>query len=356
MTRTVDMSQFDFKLPQERIALFPAGQRSGSRLLTMNRADGRLSHTIFSALGSFFNEGDVLVLNNTKVIPARLFGRKAEGGKKIELFLLEEEEGETYRVLARPARNLNAGDRIAFGNGRLIGEVISATGENGEANKKRVRFYAEGDCYRAIRECGSVPLPPYIKRPVIPLDRERYQTVYAEKDGAVAAPTAGLHFTTRLLDEIAKGGVRIVYLTLHVGYGTFKPVTGREIASGRLEAERLEIPDDTAQVINRARRDKKRIIAVGTTTVRALESAAYRDPDGAGYLVSPSQGRTGLFIYPPYEFKVVDGLVTNFHLPRSSLFMLVCAFAGTEAMQRAYQEAITRGYRFYSYGDAMYIV
>jgi S-adenosylmethionine:tRNA ribosyltransferase-isomerase len=300
-------------------------------------------------------EGDALVVNNTRVFPARLVGRREPTGGRVELLLVRrrEDSGEmSWETLARPARRLGEGARLSFGDGRLRGEVVSATDDGAG---RVVRFEAEGDFDALVEEFGLTPLPPYIKREGEDLadgaeDRERYQTVYAASRGAIAAPTAGLHFTPRALEEIKSRGVRVVELTLHVGYGTFAPVRVEELAEHRVAPERFEVGEEAAAEINRVREGGGRVAAVGTTTVRALESAA--EEDGT---VRAGRGETGLTITPGYEFRAVDALLTNFHLPRSSLLVLVGAFAGRALVLAAYRHAVAARYRFYSYGDCMLI-
>ena len=332
----------NYSLPKERIAQFPVEPRDSSRLLALDRKTGALSHRVFRDLPELLRAGDCLVLNDTKVIPARIYGRKAVTGGRVELLLLSEGEPEgekalVYRCLGRPAKNLKPGTRLQFDEGKLHAEVLSW--ENGE---RRVRFEGRG-AEAAIRRLGEMPLPPYIDRPVQPEDADWYQTVYAKKAGAVAAPTAGLHFTPELLEQIRKKGVRVAPLTLHVGWGTFKPVGDKELAEGKLHPERFRIPVETARAIAETKKSGGRIIAVGTTVVRALESGS-------------TEGTTDLFIRPGFKFKSVDGMVTNFHLPGTSLLLLVSAFAGEEGIRVAYLEAVKQKYRFYSYGDAMVIL
>ena len=361
-------------LPRELIAQRPCEPRDGARLLVVRREKGRVpeekgdsplfSHRIFHDFPEFLRAGDLLILNDTQVIPARLYGRKAITGGKAELLLLErllrrplgpprnDERCAIYRCIGQPAKNLKPGTRLQFNGGELRAEVLSR--ENGE---RVVRFEGRG-AERSLRRLGEIPLPPYIKRPVEPQDRRWYQTVYARQPGAVAAPTAGLHFTRRLLSRIKGMGVRVRSLTLHVGWGTFKPVGEEELRAGRLHPERFRIPGQTLRAIREAKAAGGRVIAVGTTVVRALETWA-RDPGsvpGTGKVPGTGLRNTELFIRPGFQFRAVDAVITNFHLPGTSLLLLVAAFAGEERVRAAYEEAVRRRYLFYSYGDAMLIV
>jgi S-adenosylmethionine:tRNA ribosyltransferase-isomerase len=349
------ISDFDFELPEELIAQHPLERRDASRMLVVERARGAWRDSSFSELPAELKAGDALVVNNTRVFPARLVGRREPTGGRVELLLIRRlgaAGADVWEALARPARRLDAGARVAFGDGRLRAEV---TGVPGGGPERVVRFECEGDFDALVEEFGRMPLPPYIKREREDLaardeDRERYQTVYAERRGAIAAPTAGLHFTPRVLDELRARGVRLAEATLHVGYGTFAPVRAEDLKDHSVAAERFEIEAGAARTINDARASGGRVVAVGTTTVRALESAT--DPRGR---VRPGRGETGLTITPGYEFRAVDALLTNFHLPRSSLLVLVAAFAGRELALEAYRHAVRARYRFYSYGDCMLI-
>jgi len=332
---------FDYQLPKGLIAQHPVEPRDHARLMVLHRGSGTLEHRRFYELPRYLREGDVLVVNESKVFPARLLGRRSSGGK-VELLLLRRLEGDLWEALARPGRRVRPGEKLYFGEG-VTGEVVERT----EDGKRVVKF--SGDL-EALRRLGQVPLPPYIRRPPVPEDEERYQTVYAKVEGSVAAPTAGLHFTEELLGKLREEGVRIVPVVLHVGPGTFRPVEG-EVSEHRMEPEYYEITGEAADAINEARGRGGRVVAVGTTSVRVLETVA--DEEGR---VRPGRGLTELFIYPPYRFKAVDVLITNFHLPRSTLLMLVAAFAGRERVLEAYGEAVRLGYRFYSYGDAMLIL
>jgi len=338
------LSDFDYDLPPKLIAQYPPPQRDRSRLLVLNRKEGEIEHRTFSQLPSYLNDGDLLVLNKTKVIPARLKGVKEGTGGRVELLLLNEVREDEWKVLVRPGRRVRPGTKISIGGGRLRAQIT----DGGQDGYRLVRFTAEGDFWQILQEVGQIPLPPYIKRKPEPADKLRYQTVYARTRGAVAAPTAGLHFTKDLLGKIRAKGVKIGSLILHVGWGTFRPVKSEEITEHRMGSEYYCIPSDLCQEIEEAKSRGGKVYAVGTTTVRALESW--------GQEGNPREGWTSLFIYPPFDFRVVDGLITNFHLPRTTLLMLVSAFAGRERVLRAYAEAIRGGYRFYSYGDAMLIL
>ncbi|MBV8858685.1 MAG: tRNA preQ1(34) S-adenosylmethionine ribosyltransferase-isomerase QueA [Acidobacteria bacterium] len=350
------ISDFDFELPEELIAQHPLERRDASRMLVVNRAEGGRRDGSFAEFASELREGDAVVVNNTRVFPARLVGRREPTGGRVELLLVrrrEEFEGETWEVLAKPARRLEAGARVTFGDGRLAAETLAATADGAG---RVVRFQTEGDFTALLEEFGQMPLPPYIKRDSEDLvtaeeDRERYQTVYAHAPGAIAAPTAGLHFTPRVFESLRARGVRTAEVTLHVGYGTFAPVRADDLSEHRVAAERFEISERAAEEINLTKEAGGRVVAVGTTTVRALESAV-----DEGGRVRAGRGETGLTITPGYRFRAVDAMLTNFHLPRSSLLVLVSAFAGRELVLGAYRHAVAAGYRFYSYGDCMLIV
>jgi S-adenosylmethionine:tRNA ribosyltransferase-isomerase len=345
------IEEFDYYLPEELIAQHPAARRDGSRMLVLDRKLRRWSDSQFAELPSHVGAGDVVVVNNTRVFPARLVGAREPSGGCVELFLVREREPLVWEALARPARRLQAGARVRFGDGRLRAEVVEALTDG----RRTVRFTCDGPFDALLEEMGRTPLPPYIKREVEAggeeEDRERYQTVYARERGAIAAPTAGLHFTPRVLEELRARGASIVEVTLHVGYGTFEPVRVDDLSRHTVAPEHYEISPAAAQAVNRARRERRRILAVGTTTTRALESAL----DEAGEVL-PGAGLARLTITPPYRFRVVDALLTNFHLPRSSLLVLVSAFASRELVLDAYRHAVSEGYRFYSYGDCMLII
>lgn len=340
---------FDFDLPADLIAQFPAEERDQSRLLVCERSTARLQHARFRELPQLLRPGDLLVFNDTRVIPARLFANLAGKNKKVELLLLREVRPLHWECLARPARALSVGAELHFESGTYAARVTAAR----ELGLRELQFQPrDGKSFTAfLEEEGKMPLPPYIRRDAVPLDQERYQTVFAQSSGAVAAPTAGLHFTRKLIEGLKKQEVKTAFITLHVGLGTFRPVGEREVSDGKLHPETYEISTKAAREINEAAEEGRRIIAVGTTTVRALESAAL-----ARFPIDPGRTETALFIYPPYPFRLVQGMVTNFHLPRSSLLMLAAAFAGHDFILAAYREAIRERYRFYSYGDAMLLL
>ncbi|BAT71927.1 S-adenosylmethionine:tRNA ribosyltransferase-isomerase [Thermosulfidibacter takaii ABI70S6] len=339
------VQEFDYPLPEDLIAQYPVEPRDASRMMVLYRNEKRIKHRIFREIVDILDDSYVLILNNTKVIPARLLGQK-ETGAKIEVFLSKRLENDVWECLARPAKRLKVGTRIDFGQG-LFG-VVEEVKEEG---KRIIRFFPEGLLSERLPKIGQVPLPPYIRRSPTHRDLFRYQTVFAEKNGSIAAPTAGLHFTKEVLEALKSKGVEIVYVTLHVGLGTFRPVKVENVEDHRMDEEYFEISKEAADKINRAKEKGKKILACGTTVVRTLETAS----DERG-LVKATSGWTNLFIYPGYKFKVIDALLTNFHLPRSTLLMLVCAFAGKDFVMEAYNEAIKERYRFYSYGDCMLIL
>ncbi len=340
------VEEFDYLLPPSSIAQYPPPQRGNSSLMVLRRNEGSIEHRIFRNLLDYLKPGDLLVVNDTRVIPARLFGEKETGGR-IEMLAIPLWNGAMgkWQVMFRGSRKVKQGTRIQ------IGQDLCAEVEEVKDGRAKIRFSGHPEMMDILRRAGHIPLPPYIKRKDESLDGERYQTVFAEKDGAIAAPTAGLHFTPSLLQLIHDQGIGVTSITLHVGIGTFLPVKSISVENHRMEKEWVEISEETRKQIERTRARGRRVIAVGTTTTRALESFS----DGKGGVKS-GRGMTSLFIYPPYGFKVIDGLVTNFHLPRSTLMMLVAAFAGKDLIMKAYKEAIERGYRFYSYGDAMLIL
>lgn len=351
----MQITDFDFALPERLIAQQPPAARDAARMLILEREPARWRDSFFSELPAEITARDVVVINNTRVFPARLLGRRAHGGGRVELLLLRPlapGEDRVWLALARPARKLERGARALFGDGRIEAEILEVLEDGGRV----VRFACEGDFDVLLDEIGRTPLPPYIKREAedarLPTDRERYQTVYAQRRGAIAAPTAGLHFTPRVLTELRARGARIVEITLHVGYGTFAPVRARDLSAHRVAPERFEISGEAAAAINDARGRGHRIIAVGTTTVRALESSAEEDQRR----VRAGAGWASLTITPGHRFHVVDALLTNFHLPRSSLLVLVASFAGRELTLAAYRHAVEAQYRFYSYGDCMFII
>lgn len=337
-------SDFYFDLPQELIAQDPLEDRSASRLLVLERETGAVSHHVFREIPDFLQPGDCLVLNNTKVIPARLLGEREGTGAHIEVLLLKRREGDVWETLVRPGKKCRPGTRLVFGDGLLRAEVL----ETVEEGNRLIRFEYEGIFEEVLDRLGEMPLPPYITHKL--KDRDRYQTVYAKYEGSAAAPTAGLHFTKELLAQIEQKGVRIVYVTLHVGLGTFRPVKEENVLDHHMHSESYQVTAEAAETINRTKAEGGRVICVGTTSCRTIESAA----DESGQ-VHAGSGDTEIFIYPGYRFKVLDGLITNFHLPESTLVMLVSALAGREHVLNAYQEAIRERYRFFSFGDAMYI-
>jgi S-adenosylmethionine:tRNA ribosyltransferase-isomerase len=337
------LSDFDYDLPESLIAQEPSPVRDRSRLLVLKRESGGIEHSIFSDIEHYLVPGDLLVLNNTKVFPCRLLARKPGGGKA-EIFLLSEIERNLWDALVKGG--VGAGKRLNIAPG-IEAEVFNGSDEGTRA----VRFYGVNDIREFLPAIGKTPLPPYIKRSPFPSDRERYQTVYAAHEGAVAAPTAGLHFTEELLQRLESKGIDLVTITLHVGPGTFQPVRAEMIADHRMLRERYSIPADSAMSVNRAKANGRRIIAVGTTSVRTIETASADDGT-----LAPGEGYSDLFIHPGYRFKITDGIITNFHLPKSTLLMLVSAFAGRENILSAYRAGVAEKYRFYSYGDAMLIL
>jgi len=342
-------SDYLYELPEELIAQKPADKRDSSRLIVLDRKTGKRQHKTFSDIIDYFNPGDVLVINDTKVIPARLNGKRPSGGQ-IELLLLEDRGDHVWLCLAKPAKRLNPGEKVLFEQG-WEAEIL----EIGDEGRRLVRFSCEDDIKGSefkqwLDIVGSMPLPPYIKRHAELEDKNRYQTVYAREDGAVAAPTAGLHFTDEILKSLEEKGVDVVRITLHVGIGTFRPVVVETITDHKMDYERYIVTEDAAERINRAKKNGGRLVAVGTTVVRTMESVCDRNG-----LIQAEEGATNIFLYPPYKFKAVDALITNFHLPGSTLIMLVSALAGRELMLETYNEAVEMKYRFFSYGDVMMI-
>ncbi|MFC4722349.1 tRNA preQ1(34) S-adenosylmethionine ribosyltransferase-isomerase QueA [Geojedonia litorea] len=347
------LSHFNFKLPEELLADRPSDIRDEARLMVLDRKKKTIEHKLFKDLIDYFDEGDVMILNNTKVFPARLYGNKEKTGARIEVFLLRElnEEQRLWDVLVDPARKIRIGNKLYFGDDdTLVAEVIDNTTSRG----RTLRFLYDGS-YREFRqkltELGETPLPKYIKRQVEPEDEERYQTIFAKKEGAVAAPTAGLHFSKHLLKRLEIKGVELPEVTLHVGLGTFNPVEVEDLSKHKMDSEEIEIDGKAVEIINNGIANKKRVCAVGTTTMRAIESSV----SSSGTL-NEFSGWTNKFIFPPYEFSIANCMVTNFHTPKSTLLMMVSAFAGHDFMKKAYEEAVKEKYRFYTYGDAMLIL
>ena len=345
------LSEFDYKLPEELIAQKPSEKRENSRMMVLKRTTGEILHEHFFNIVDLLDDNCILILNDTKVMPARLYGYK-DTGAKIEVFLLKEKDDHKWEVLIKPSKRVRPGVVIKISD-ELSAEVIMPLPEDG---KWIVKMIYEGDIFEILHRVGNIPLPPYIERKMADedlkkLDFERYQTVYAKDEGSVAAPTAGLHFTKDILKKLEEKGVQIGYVTLNVGIGTFRPVKCDNILDHHMDSEVFEIPQSTAELINKGKSEGKKIVAVGTTTVRTLETAAIL----YGKELKACKAASELFIYPPYEFKIVDSLITNFHLPKSTLLMLVSALAGKDFIFRAYEEAIKNKYRFYSYGDCMFI-
>ncbi|HAD19203.1 MAG TPA: tRNA preQ1(34) S-adenosylmethionine ribosyltransferase-isomerase QueA, partial [Lachnospiraceae bacterium] len=340
----MNVKDFDYELPEELIAQDPLEDRSASRLMVLDKHTGQIRHHRFYEIPQYLKPGDCLVLNNTKVIPARLYGVKEGTGAQIEILLLKRIEKDLWETLVRPGKKMKPGARVIFGDGLLTGEVEAVA----EEGNRLIRFSYEGIFEEILDQLGQMPLPPYITHQL--KDRNRYQTVYAKYDGSAAAPTAGLHFTPELLQQIRDAGIRIAEVTLHVGLGTFRPVKVEEVTEHHMHSEYYSITKEAAEQINATRRAGGRVICVGTTSCRTIESAA--DEEGN---LKESSGWTDIFIYPGYRFKVMDCLITNFHLPQSTLIMLVSALAGREHVLAAYREAVKEKYRFFSFGDAMFL-
>ncbi len=340
----MNLHDFYYELPQELIAQDPLPDRSGSRLLLLDRKTGETEHHIFRDIVDYLNPGDCLAVNNTKVIPARLIGSRAETGAKIEVLLLKRGEDDVWETLVKPGKKAKPGTKILFGGGLLTGEVLEVI----EDGNRKIRFQYEGIFEEILDQLGQMPLPPYITHQL--KDKNRYQTVYAKHDGSAAAPTAGLHFTPELLRKIEEKGVFIAHVTLHVGLGTFRPVKVENILEHHMHSEFYMVEEEQARLINETKKQGGRVIAVGTTSCRTLESAAGEDG-----ILKAGSGWTDIFIYPGYEFRLTDGLITNFHLPESTLMMLVSALAGRDRIMNAYAEAVKERYRFFSFGDAMFI-
>ena len=347
------LSQFEFDLPSDLIAEFPADQRDESRLMVVHRDTGKIEHRVFKDVMDYFDDGDTMVVNNTKVFPARMYGNKEKTGARIEVFLLRELNRESllWDVLVDPARKIRIGNKLYFGeNDDLVAEVIDNTTSRG----RTLRFLFDGpyeEFKQTITKLGMTPLPKYINREPVPEDKERYQTIFAKEEGAVAAPTAGLHFSKQLMKRLEIKGVDFADLTLHVGLGTFRPVDVEDLTKHKMDSEQLFIPQSTADKVNQTRAAKKKVCAIGTTVIRGLESAVSVERH-----LKPYDGWTNKFIFPPYEFSIPDALITNFHTPKSTLIMMVSAYGGYDLIMKAYKEAIKEKYSFYSYGDAMLIL
>lgn len=338
-------SDFYYDLPEELIAQTPVQPRNSSRLMKIDRSTGNIDHSRFYDLGKFLRKGDLLVMNDSRVLPARLYGIKEHTGAHIEFLLLEQKEDKVWEIMVRPGKRARPGTSFIFGDGRLKAEILD-TAEDGN---RIARFECEGNFFTALEDVGQTPLPPYITEKLA--DKERYQTVYSRVNGSAAAPTAGLHFTREQLDELKARGIEQAYVTLHVGLGTFRPVKEDNITDHKMHSEHYAVPKETAELINKTKKEGGRVICVGTTSCRTLESAASLYGD-----VRECSGYTDIFIYPGYKFKVMDGLITNFHLPESTLIMLVSAFLGYDSTMNAYKTAVDEKYRFFSFGDAMLIL
>lgn len=346
------LSAFKFDLPEKYVALHPAQNRDESRLMVINKKEQTIDHKIFKDVVDYFEDGDVMVMNNTKVFPARLYGNKEKTGAKIEVFLLRElnKEMHLWDVLVDPARKIRVGNKLYFGEGDLVAEVIDNTTSRG----RTIRFLVDSsdeEFYKTIDTLGETPLPKHIQRSAEPEDRERFQTIYAEHIGAVAAPSAGLHFTQQVMKRLEIKGVNMCPITLHIGLGTFRPVDVEDLTKHKTDSENYQVTESTVTAVNNAMAEKRKVCAVGTTAMRTLESSV-----SAGGLLKMNEGWTDKFIFPPFEFKICNAMITNFHLPESTLLMMACAFGGYDLIMEAYQVAIKEKYRFFSYGDAMLIV
>lgn len=347
------LSQFNYDLPPSLLANYPSDVRDECRLMVVDRAKGTIEHKIFKDILDYFGDGDAMILNNTKVFPARLYGRKEKTGAKIEVFLLRELNAEMklWDVLVDPARKIRVGNKLYFGDDdMLVAEVVDNTTSRG----RTIRFLYEGDHLEfksVLYGLGETPLPKYIKRKAEELDRERYQTVFAKEEGAVAAPTAGLHFSKELLKRLEIKGVNFAELTLHVGLGTFRTIDVEDLSKHKMDAEYFRIDEKNVKIVNTAKENRKRICAIGTTAMRSIESAV-----SANKMLKPMEGWTNLFVHPPYDFSIANSMVTNFHLPKSSLLIMISAFAGYDLVMEAYQQAIKEKYKFFTYGDAMLII
>ncbi len=350
------LSQFNFELPEKLVSKYPAKERDQSRLMVVHRDTGKIEHKVFKDVLDYFDDGDVMIRNNTKVFPARLYGKKEKTDANIEVFLLRQlnKESKLWDVLVDPARKIRVGNKLYFsddeGNDLLIAEVVDNTTSRG----RTIRFFHEGtsdDFSDILDKLGNTPLPKYIDREVEALDIERYQTVYASQTGAVAAPTAGLHYSRELLKRLEIKGINFAEVTLHVGLGTFRSIDVEDLSKHKMDAEYFKIVQETCDIVNTAKKANKKVCSIGTTSMRSIESAV-----SAHSLLKPAEGWTNKFIFPPFDFNIANCMITNFHLPKSSLVIMVCAFGGTELILKAYEEAIKEKYQFFSYGDAMLIL
>lgn len=348
------INDFDYKLPEELIAQKPQKDRDKCRLMVLRRSDNSIEHRHFFDILEYLKEGDCLLLNDSKVIPARLYGIKEGTGARVEFLLIKRIEGDTWETMVRPGKRLKPGDSVVFSDedGKKLRAVILDYGEDGT---RIVKMEYDGILMEGLEEIGSMPLPPYISRPSNDEDKDDYQTVYCHEEGSVAAPTAGLHFTTELLEKAREKGVKIAFVTLHVGIGTFRPVKCETIENHHMHFEEYSVSEETAEIVNETILSGGRVISVGTTSTRTAESAACFDEKSGKYLLKAGSGSTDIFIYPGYEFKIIESLITNFHLPKSTLMMLVSALYDREHILKAYDEAVREEYRFFSYGDAMFI-
>jgi S-adenosylmethionine:tRNA ribosyltransferase-isomerase len=350
------LSHFKFDLPENLIAQYPSENRDESRLMVVHKDTGKIEHRVFKDIIEYFDEEDVMIFNNTKVFPARLYGRKEKTGAKIEVFLLRElnNEARLWDVLVDPARKIRVGNKLYFSdendNDVLVAEVVDNTTSRG----RTIRFLYDGtddEFQKELNLLGNTPLPKYINRPVEDIDRERYQTIYAKELGAVAAPTAGLHFSRELLKRFEIKGLEFAELTLHIGLGTFRNIEVEDLSKHKMDAEYFRIPQNAVDIVNKAKQNRRKICSVGTTSMRSIESAV-----SAERMLKRAEGWTNLFVYPPYEFSIANSMVTNFHLPKSSLVIMICAFGGYDLIMEAYREAVKEKYRFFTYGDAMLII
>jgi S-adenosylmethionine:tRNA ribosyltransferase-isomerase len=346
------LSQFNFELDKDQIAEYPSEERDECRLLVLHKDTGKIEHRLFKDLIEYFEEGDAMIVNNTEVFPARMYGTKEKTGAKIEVFLLRElnVEARLWDVLVDPARKIRVGNKLYFGDDDLVAEVVDNTTSRG----RTIRFLFEGsdaDFRERLFKLGNTPLPKYIKREPEAIDKERYQTVYAKEKGAVAAPTAGLHFSKTLMKRMEIKGIEFAEMTLHIGLGTFRSIEVEDLSKHKMDAEYIKVLQPGVDIVNKAKLNKKKVCAVGTTSVRTSETAV-----SAEGLLKPMEGWTNLFIHPPHEFKIADSMITNFHLPKSSLLIMTCAFGGFDNVMNAYKVAVKEGYKFFSYGDAMLII